>query len=77
MRLLGAIQIKVDGDHIIATVPGTHFRSVYLRTDDPPGLRQFPAVSVDKDAPNREHREFEQAAWEAATIRARELGWIV
>jgi len=73
---LDAIKVEVEGDQIIATLPGTHFRAVYWRSDDPSALRQSPAVSVDKEAPNHVHREFEQAGWEAATVRARELGWI-
>ena len=34
------------------------------------------AMSIDKEAPVP-RKEFEAKAWEAATAKARELGWIV
>ena len=41
-----------------------------------PGLVQSDYMTDDKDA-SSSRREFEELAWEAATAKARELGWIV
>ena len=37
---------------------------------------QSSATSVEKEAPAQTRKEFEAFAWEAANVKARELGWI-
>ena len=81
------LQLEVEGDRIIVLMPGTSLRATYLKSQDPRDQRQLVeslamslveslAMSVDKEAPVP-RKEFETKAWEAATAKARELGWIV
>jgi hypothetical protein len=68
------IQVQVAHDHIIVTMPGTLFKTTFLKADGS-GLVQSHVVSVDHTA-LVSTRDFERAAWEAAQAKARELGWI-
>ena len=71
------LQLEVEGDRIIVLMPGTSLRATYLKSQDPRDRRQLVeslAMSIDKEAPVS-LKEFEAIAWEAATAKARELGW--
>lgn len=54
---------------------GTSYRVMFQMHPDEPRLIEAEGVAVDKAAPMT-HEEFEKLAWEAATAKARELGWI-
>ena len=73
------LQVEVEGDCIIVSMPGTSFRATYLKSQDPRDQRQLVeslAMAIDKEA-SVPRKEFEAKPWEAATAKARELGWIV
>jgi hypothetical protein len=69
------ILIKVDGDRIIATLPGTSFSASYFRPPEGDALVQGPGTMNDSASPVPRD-QFETRAWEAAKRKARELGWI-
>jgi hypothetical protein len=69
------LRVDVEGDHIFVTLTGTGLRARYFRSPDEPKLIQSYAVEIDKGAP-LPRKEFEALAWEAASEKARELGWI-
>jgi hypothetical protein len=62
------LRVVVDRYDIIITQPGSNFMAVYFK---PPGQPYL----VAKDPPIGS-REFSERAWEMATAKARELGWI-
>jgi hypothetical protein len=68
------INVDVEGDLLV--LPGTSYRALYFRSPDQLKLVQAPNLAVDKEAPMT-HEQFEALACEAATKKARELGWIV
>jgi hypothetical protein len=69
------IAIEVDGDRIVATLPGTSFSASYFRPPEGDALVQGPGTMDDSASP-LSRDEFETLAWEAAERKARELGWI-
>lgn len=69
-------KVEVDVGYAIAvSLPGTSYRVLFRLLSDEPRLVQSKELSVDRAAP-MSHRDFEAMAWEAATQKARELGWI-
>jgi len=70
------VMIDVEGDMLVASLPGTSYRAIYLRSSDQSKIIQARGLAVDKEFPMA-HKEFEALAWEAATAKARQLGWIV
>ena len=70
------INVDVEGDLLVVSLPGTSYRDLYFRSPDQLKLVQAPNLAVDKEAPMT-HEQFEALAREAATKKARELGWIV
>ena len=71
---LGRLKAEVEDDHIVVTLPGTAFKTIYFRAPDEPKLVQAPSMAVNKNSV-LSHREFETLAWEAGNAKARELGW--
>ena len=69
------LDVKVEGDKIIVTQPGSSFRATYCKSPDKPKLAELPAMQIDKGGPVA-RSEFELLAWEAANEKARELGWL-
>jgi hypothetical protein len=70
-------KVDVTVDYAIAiSLPGTGYRVQYRLSPDEPRLIQSANLAVDKQAP-MSHKDFEAIAWEAATHKARELGWIL
>ena len=67
------ISIKVEGERIVATMPGTSFATTFHRRGDK--LVQSPLMVINSHA-STSCREFEALAWEAASERAKSLGWI-
>jgi len=63
------LRVVGDRDNIIMTQPGSSSLAIYFRPRGQPFL-------VAKDAPVGT-QEFRTRAWELATAKARELGWIV
>ena len=70
------LSLTVEGTSIVATMPGTSFRAAFFKAADEPRLMQSSTMSVEKEAPAQTRKEFEAFAWEAANVKARELGWI-
>ena len=70
------LDVEVWGSGIIVTLPGTNYWVRYFKETDSPGL--FPADIANKDDPRvtMTASEFLAKAWQLATERARELGWI-
>ena len=71
----GEIKIEIEGDVIVASLPGTSYRALFFLSQDKRTLIQAEQLRVNKKAPMY-HEEFEAMAWEAANARARELGWL-
>jgi hypothetical protein len=62
------LRVVVDHDNIIITQPGSNSLAIYFKPKGQPYL-------VAKDTPVGP-QEFRTRAWEAACVKARELGWI-
>ena len=70
------LHIKFDGHEIIVTRPGTDMMTAYRKAPDRPNLiltrsGEHPTIM------SPEISEFRAHAFQAATKKARELGWIV
>jgi hypothetical protein len=71
------LQVEVVRDGIVVTIPGTHFKVVYQKCFEAPGLVATSGWTPDDhDAPITPN-EFRALAWRAANDKARELGWVV
>jgi len=83
MRLLDLIKrqkvaVKVAGDVLVVTMPGTTFSITYEKTDE----NRLVATSFHtRKAPDEARRvtfpQFLHLAWTAANAKAREVGWII
>jgi hypothetical protein len=70
------VAVRVAGDKILVTLPGTNFNVTYERSSEGPGLVAS-AFGGRKDEDNKvKLPEFLASAWTAANDKARELGWI-
>jgi hypothetical protein len=69
------LQVEVDSDAVIVTMPGTTFRVVYRIPTHAHGLIAFD-VRGSREA-SVTMAEFLARAWKLANDKARELGWIV
>jgi hypothetical protein len=70
------LYVELEGDEIVVTRPGTDFMLAYRKRPDRPNLvltRSWIAPTEASPFTN----EFRAAAFQAAAIKARELGWIV
>jgi hypothetical protein len=72
------LSVKVQGDEIVVTLPGTSYVVTYYRA------AAFPQQLLTKSHSGREDKntpitqaEFHTRAWKAADATARKLGWIV
>lgn len=72
------LSVEVQGDDIVVTLPGTSYVVTYYRA------AAFPQQLLTKSHSGREgegapmtQAEFHARAWEAASHKARALGWIV
>ena len=80
MGFLGArkqkVVVRVAGNKIIVTLPGTNFNVTYERSSDGPGLvvRSFGGRRDEGDKVKLP--VFLASAWTTANDKARELGWI-
>jgi hypothetical protein len=80
MGFLGArkqkVVVRVAGNKIIVTLPGTNFNVTYERSSDGPSLvaRSFGGRRDEGDKVKLP--VFLASAWTAANDKARELGWI-
>jgi hypothetical protein len=75
--MVNLLDVEVWGSGIIVTLPGTNYWVRYFKEKDSPGL--FAANIANKDDPRvpMTAAEFLAKAWDLATGRARDLGWIV
>jgi hypothetical protein len=81
MRLLDLIKrqrvsVRVEGNVLVVTMPGTTFSIIYEKTDE----NQLVARSFWKGLDNTRKVPFPKflsLAWTAANAKARELGWIM
>ena len=72
------LNVEVQGDDIVVTLPGTDYVVTYYRA------AAFPQQLLTKSHSGRDDQgapmtqtEFHARAWKAANAKARELGWIV
>ena len=70
-------EVHVVGDDIIVNLPGTRFTITYQRAKDRRGLEEKPGWARDDGGTSFSMAEFRAEAWQAASKRARELGWII
>ena len=71
------LSVKVQGDEIIVTMPGTRFRVVYRKPHRELGLvAKLDYFRYEQKGPIT-RAVFHGRAWRAANDKARELGWIV
>ena len=68
------LHLQIDGDEIVVTRPGTDFELVYGRPRGERNLRLKRSWISRTDATPAVN-EFRRAAQQAATAKARELGW--
>jgi hypothetical protein len=83
MRLLDLVRgkkvaVRVAGDGLVVTMPGTSFSITYEKTDE----NRLVASTFYARKPGDQTRKvtfpkFLSLAWTAANAKARELGWIV
>jgi hypothetical protein len=70
------LRVDVLGDEIIVILAATSYGVTYCRLGNSPHLVAKNFVSkVDNGAPITQ-AEFLAEAWQAANVKARELGWI-
>jgi hypothetical protein len=69
------LHLEIEGDEIVVTRPGTDFELVY---GHPKGARNLVVKRswVPRTEATPAINEFRRAAQQAATAKARELGWI-
>lgn len=67
------IVIEVLSNRLVATMPGSSFHASYVQQDDT--IVQTTAMETDIES-SIPREEFEDRAWEAATRKARSLGWM-
>lgn len=67
--------IEITSREIVVRMRGTSLRAAYFKGSSP-WLTMSDLVSADPDAPINSN-DFRALAWEAANIKAREIGWIV
>jgi hypothetical protein len=72
------LNVEVQGDDIVVTLPGTGYVVTYYRA------AAFPQQLLTKSHSGREYEgapmtqaEFHARAWKVASHKARALGWIV
>lgn len=72
------LNVEVQGDDIVVTLPGTDYVVTYYRA------AAFPQQLLTKSHSGREDKntpitqaELHARAWKGAKAKARELGWIV
>ena len=71
------IQVEVVRDGIIVTIPGTHFKVVYQKCFEAPGLVATSVWTADDHGVTITPSEFRALAWRAANDKAREVGCTV
>jgi hypothetical protein len=70
-----AISVELLGERLIVTMGETAYRAVFFKYPNEPRIVEANGLAVDKEAPMY-RAEFEDLAWEAASAKARELGWL-
>ena len=71
----GDLHLEVDAHRIVVSVPGTQFQLVFFKSEDR-SLTEFPGIAIYGSESSVRRHDFEAMAWQAATIKARDLGWI-
>jgi hypothetical protein len=67
--------VEIISHEIVVRMRGTALRAAYFKNASP-WLTMKNLVCADPDAPINSS-DFRAIAWEAANIKAREIGWIV
>ena len=67
--------VEITSREIVVRMRGTSLRATYCKGASP-WLTMADLASADPDAPINSS-DFRAIAWEAANIKAREIGWIV
>ena len=71
------LKLWVNGLDIVVTMPGTEHRVTFQKPADGRDLIPKPEPSPVKDVDAGSRKKFLAQAWQAASDKARELGWIV
>jgi hypothetical protein len=71
------LNVEVQGEEIVITLPGTSFKVAYHKPADKPGLMTTSRSGRWEKGTPMTQAEFYARAWKAAHDKARELGWIV
>jgi hypothetical protein len=74
-----SLRVGVDGDLIIVTEPATQYYAIYCRASDRPEMLahgHIQQLQLLRRRPTKD-RGLLVAAYQAASAKARELGWIV
>ena len=83
MRLLDLVRrqkvaVRVAGDVLVVTIPGTTFSITYEKTEDNTLVASsFRARKGLDETRKLSFPKFLGLAWTAANAKARELGWII
>jgi hypothetical protein len=67
--------VEIQAREIVVRMRGTTLRAAYVKGASP-WLAMRDLASFDPDAPINS-TDFRALAWEAANVKAREIGWIV
>ena len=70
------LHIEVEDYRLAVSLPDTKLRTVFFKPQDRSALREAPGMSIDSEVSKATRHDFEELAWETATAKARELGWI-
>jgi hypothetical protein len=68
---MNELELHVEGRHIIVNMPQTRLTVTYIRPSGTPCLVEEPLWTLDGGS-----TDFRARAWQAASNKARELGWI-
>ena len=71
------LSVEIYGNHIIITLPGTHYSVTYVKPKGQRWLAATDMVHEDDLRIGMTSAEFLAKAWKVANDKARELGWIV
>ena len=70
------LELNVNADEIVVTVPSTNYTVTYYKPDNSPQLLARKFTREDDSSAPMTQGEFLAQAWRLANERARELGWV-
>jgi hypothetical protein len=73
---MSKLELHVHHRQIIVSMPDTCFTMTYQASSEAPRLVELPFWTRDDRTAPISLTEFRWSAWQAAFVKARELGWI-